>query len=1274
MKKFLCFLLIITISLLPTANVISAENESKTNQISLKSPEGEQFEKAKEILFLAKNNSYKYTSTEEQALKILIKENYKWNEKFFSDLIKELWSNKEKWLLSLEEIFLSIPKWTPISIFENQDSNIWKTLLDASFEIQWKQKLSGMLEVIDSKIKNITKEKCNEKYGYSNYTMCQNPDTYFEEFLPSKEELYKEKIYFNWKSILIGSIKDEFNYEIIKSQSDINRWKILELKTEQSKEFAKLINHTYLKYYTPEFWDFTKITESDKKLLFPDNKISIPELDKKVLNHCIETVKSSYNLNFYIDFEKFLTKNKNQPRNLDLENFIKNYKPNTSLSNKHTCIYEAKKEWLEKLQKNWKIPNQVYPIIYNYKEKNKNISYKLSYTKEFFTLEEAKKSIKETPSNQELAFVKNVTTFDENNTLTINCNDYKDYFSKSKCTQLIGLLRNVALSLNVYNLDYDKYPENINELEGKYIKSLSSFNKDFSYKSTKNWKWFEIKYIWENLWKNTEEKEIKQKDYLSLLGNQKIPEIPEIFSYIPNDDMMIFVKNPSEFWQLLSENNSIFPKFENFSSSESVKNFIKKFFITENFEEISQNLKTSFAIVVENIDITSPEIVMIFDKNEKKFFENKNFKIKEKDNFIFVSKHEKNLENFLKKIENNTLEKSWDFQYVWTKKSEKIQWAFVFVGDKFFEKIIQFENFVLTFRKINDYKEFLEVQQEFWAYEKAFGKPINDIKKLSKIPENSKDLYYIENNILNHKNLGNISNILPLSENNYSLEKISKNEIDNYKYSILNYKEIWQESLDPMGIVLNSKNNGIEIDFFMTPIPDISKEFKEIIDIFKNISRENLDFENKIQIKNWLGSFNFGFDEEKLQKAISSRAETKTLYSVFSSKILWWKNIFDFIKWEFAFFAYDIEDDIFAIENIENSSEKDINFWKIHAGIAISLQSVEKWKELISIFKNQIEKTWIQWEDKTIFDKIFNPQIEKYNNFEIYSVKNIIPELNESISFSYTFLNDFFIISPNQETIKKIIDENKNPAKIQNNQEKYKLFSLKINGKNIEKKIWNIFEKFKEKNEKIIIEIIQEIADDFNFYEINSFLSVYYANKIFDEKISGKFKDFSQNFGDIQLFSKDKKFFIQTDSQKLLKNIQEYSHSSNKISKTFDENFYEDLNNWIEIDNPIINNKLAILITFNWLVPILKNLKNEQNLKNFSFDFILNTDEIGFILEYSDKNPENTNQENKIIDKIFSNNSILSKIIFASIISIIAIFGWFLIFRKLKKRKENTII
>lgn len=74
-------------------------------------------------------------------------------------------------------------------------------------------------------------------------------------------------------------------------------------------------------------------------------------------------------------------------------------------------------------------------------------------------------------------------------------------------------------------------------------------------------------------------------------------------------------------------------------------------------------------------------------------------------------------------------------------------------------------------------------------------------------------------------------------------------------------------------------------------------------------------------------------------------------------------------------------------------------------------------------------------------------------------------------------------------------------------------------------------------------------------------------------------------------------------------------------------------------------------------MPILKNLKNEQNLKNFSFDFILNTDEIGFILEYSDKNPENTNQENKIIDKIFSNNSILSKIIFASIISIIVIFG-----------------
>lgn len=52
---------------------------------------------------------------------------------------------------------------------------------------------------------------------------------------------------------------------------------------------------------------------------------------------------------------------------------------------------------------------------------------------------------------------------------------------------------------------------------------------------------------------------------------------------------------------------------------------------------------------------------------------------------------------------------------------------------------------------------------------------------------------------------------------------------------ILDYKEIWRDNLDPMGIILNRLENGVEIDFFMTPLPHFSskRELAEIVDIAK---------------------------------------------------------------------------------------------------------------------------------------------------------------------------------------------------------------------------------------------------------------------------------------------------------------------------------------------------------------------------------------------------------------------------------------------------------
>lgn len=64
---------------------------------------------------------------------------------------------------------------------------------------------------------------------------------------------------------------------------------------------------------------------------------------------------------------------------------------------------------------------------------------------------------------------------------------------------------------------------------------------------------------------------------------------------------------------------------------------------------------------------------------------------------------------------------------------------------------------------------------------------------------------------------------------------------------------------------------------------------------------------------------------------------------------------------------------------------------------------------------------------KDLFEKIFNPKIETHNGVKIHSINIEIPFFYKTTNFYYAFLNDFFIISTDFETLKKIINENKNP-------------------------------------------------------------------------------------------------------------------------------------------------------------------------------------------------------------------------------------------------------
>lgn len=79
-----------------------------------------------------------------------------------------------------------------------------------------------------------------------------------------------------------------------------------------------------------------------------------------------------------------------------------------------------------------------------------------------------------------------------------------------------------------------------------------------------------------------------------------------------------------------------------------------------------------------------------------------------------------------------------------------------------------------------------------------------------------------------------MKSIKTLPESRYDLSKVSKTEIEDYKYNVLKYREIWRASLDPMGIVINRYGDGMELDFFMTPIPSSTdRELQQIQKMFE---------------------------------------------------------------------------------------------------------------------------------------------------------------------------------------------------------------------------------------------------------------------------------------------------------------------------------------------------------------------------------------------------------------------------------------------------------
>ncbi len=222
------------------------------------------------------------------------------------------------------------------------------------------------------------------------------------------------------------------------------------------------------------------------------------------------------------------------------------------------------------------------------------------------------------------------------------------------------------------------------------------------------------------------------KDYSSLLDSSKNTTIPEILTSLPNDTLVIYVNNPDNFFAMLEPSSSIVAQKFGINITPKITEFFEKFF-NESIENISKKFSKEFVIVLKNSDFIVPEFAVITHSDDAKNFKNSSHSFN--DFKIFG-----NSSSFNQEIINTSSEKflknSSDFLYVWQKKSEEINDVFVFVGDKFFENILKFENFISIQR--NTLNQFYQniLQNHLDAHYLAFNKYPESIEVIEEIIDN----------------------------------------------------------------------------------------------------------------------------------------------------------------------------------------------------------------------------------------------------------------------------------------------------------------------------------------------------------------------------------------------------------------------------------------------------------------------------------------------------------------------------------------------------------
>ncbi|MEF2175271.1 MAG: hypothetical protein V3575_02265, partial [Candidatus Absconditabacteria bacterium] len=682
--------------------------------------------------------------------------------------------------------------------------------------------------------------------------------------------------------------------------------------------------------------------------------------------------------------------------------------------------------------------------------------------------------------------------------------------------------------------------------------SIDEFRSGGGFKISNGNKYFELTYKVDSFTKGDIEKlntimgisndeKILEKDYTKLLEGKEIKDVPLIYKQIPNDSMFVHIKNPKSFFSLLDKTDNV----SGYSIDVIKKGkelFMGKLGVKDE-SALKESIKGEIVIIMTDFDLINPGVVFIMDQGDIATLDigKSNLLMKASNGKVYLGFSQRLLDKITSLDEKDSVYNSNDFKYSWSKHGAIFKDMLFFAGDKYFAKLLSFENYDMMFTKYLEYNKLRELEYYMYIYKSLNGTTPTSLKQIyDQIGLDAKDYSSIElkDGKLQSTIIGTLDNLKNYGDIDNAKEVYSRDMVFSYQFSVAGYRAIWRSFLDPVSIVLNANGGEYDLDFMMTPLPSFQdSSMEELIKYLQGYGIEKFDlWEDKRLRQGFLG-FEIGLDFDSLLKNLEDGKDSnRELRSIFlQNEIIGDMKLANYIGNEIYL----------GLGNIDPNFFRGYDFNKLDLFLAVEFKSFLKAEEFMqNIIKNigNESSMFRGYIGSIIKDGIIKPLIEEYNGHNIYYIP-----IEDTLKIHYVILDKFVYISASKDSLKSSIDyfnNGKNNSKSlfvnKINQLPKKLFAIYFDSEEFLRKINENFGQAGLENSKNIAEIISFYAESkIDFYK--SIISKH-RNQYEFEKIKGgdlPVLAFEDKY--IRLTSKDDKVFMSVNADFAKANLDDKS-------------------------------------------------------------------------------------------------------------------------------------